>query len=143
MIKTDIFHLGVIGSRSFNDYALCKKTLDKVLKRLLDKHEQVVLVSGGAKGADSLAKKYSNENKIKIIEFLPDWDKYGKSAGFMRNKDIVKKSDLLLAFWDGESRGTYHSIKQMNIKSLAHIKDVRDFVEEDAKYLNKVIIIRF
>ena len=58
MIKTDIFHLGVIGSRTFNDYTLCKKTLDKVFKKLLDKYEEVVIVSGGAKGADSLAKKY-------------------------------------------------------------------------------------
>ena len=143
MIKTDIFHLGVIGSRTFNDYTLCKKTLDKVFKKLLDKYEEVVIVSGGAKGADSLAKKYSKENKVKIIEFLPDWDKHGKAAGFIRNNDIVEKSDLLIAFWDGQSSGTLHSIKQMNIKCLRDIKETREFVPEDAKYLNKVIIIRF
>jgi hypothetical protein len=143
MTKTDIFYLGVVGSRTFNNYALCEKTLDKVLKRLLDKHEQVIFVSGGAKGADFFAKKYAKEHKIKIIEFLPDWDKHGKSAGFIRNQEIIDKSDLLVAFWDGQSRGTYHDIKLMNIKSLAHIKGAREFTEDDVKYLNKVIIIRF
>lgn len=142
-MKTDIFYLGVIGSRAFNDYNLCKKALDKVIKKLSNKHEKIVFVSGGALGADTLAKKYAKDNSIKIIEFIPDWDKYGKAAGFIRNKDIVNKSDLLIAFWDGKSRGTLNSIKAMNIKSLSHIKGVRDFEENDAKYLNKVIIIRF
>jgi hypothetical protein len=144
MIKnTDIFHLGVVGSRTFNDYELCKKTLDKIVKKLLNKHEQIIIVSGGANGADSLAKKYAKEHKIKIIEFLPNWDKHGKAAGFIRNKDIIEKSDILVAFWDGKSAGTLSSIKLMNVKSLADIKATRDFVEEDVKYLNKVITIRF
>lgn len=45
-----------------------------------------------------------------IIEYLPDWDKYGKSAGFKRNTTIVEACDTLLAFWDGKSRGTQDSI---------------------------------
>ena len=143
MTKTDIFYLGIVGSRTFNDYALFERAIDKTLLRLSDKHDQIAFVSGGAKGADSFARRYAKEHKIKIIEFLPDWNKHGKAAGFIRNQEIIDKSDLLVAFWDGKSRGTYHDIKLMNIKSLAHIKGVRDFVEEDKKYLNKVIIIRF
>jgi len=143
MTNIDIFYLGIVGFRTFNDYALFERAIDKTLLRLSDRHNQIVFVSGGAKGADFFAKRYAKEHKIKIIEFLPDWDKHGKAAGFIRNQEIIDKSDLLIAFWDGKSRGTYHDIKLMNIKSLAHIKGVRDFVEDDIKYLNKVIIIRF
>ena len=98
--------IAIVGSRSFNNYELLEKEAKKIL--LDDNNSEVI--SGGAKGADSLAKRFAIENNLKIIEFLPDWEKHGKSAGPIRNKQIVESSDFVLAFWDGESRGTKNSI---------------------------------
>lgn len=96
--------VAVVGGRDFQDYALLKKTLDGIVN--IDK-----IVSGGAKGADSLARRYAEENDIIMIEFLPDWDKYGKAAGPIRNKEIIERSNYVVAFWNGKSRGTYSSIR--------------------------------
>lgn len=98
--------LAIVGSREFNDY----QKLYDILAEHFYHRKITAIVSGGAKGADSLARKYAENFNIEYIEFLPDWDKYGKSAGFIRNKDIVEKSDFVLAFWDGKSNGTRHSI---------------------------------
>ena len=68
------------------------------------------IVSGGAKGADTYAKEYAIMNNIPIIEFLPDYRKYGRKAPLMRNLQIVDNCDFLLAFWDGTSRGTKFTI---------------------------------
>jgi predicted Rossmann fold nucleotide-binding protein DprA/Smf involved in DNA uptake len=106
--KTIIFDkIGIVGSRTFNDYLFMKQILDRFFP--CNK-----IISGGAKGADSLAAKYAKESNIELKEFLPDWNRYGKSAGFKRNKQIVDASDIIVAFWDGESRGTANTI------SLAH-----------------------
>lgn len=100
-------NLGVVGSRGFNDYDLMKKELDKI-----NKISKIgLIISGGANGADKLAEKYAVENGIKTIIFLPEWDKYpGKSAGPIRNRKIVENSDMVIAFWDGISKGTLSSI---------------------------------
>ena len=68
------------------------------------------IVSGGAKGADTYAKEYALKNDIPIIEFLPDYQKYGRKAPLLRNLQIVDNCDFLLAFWDGTSRGTKFTI---------------------------------
>lgn len=68
------------------------------------------IVSGGAKGADTYAKEYALKNDIPIIEFLPDYRKYGRKAPLLRNLQIVDNCDFLLAFWDGTSRGTKFTI---------------------------------
>jgi len=94
--------LAVVGSRDFNDY--------EFLKKMLDFHPCTRIISGGARGADTLAKRYAVERGISIKEFLPNWDVHGKSAGYRRNEQIVKACDELVAFWDGISRGTKHSI---------------------------------
>lgn len=96
--------LAIVGSREFNDYRLLSDTLARVNSSI----DQIV--SGGARGADSLARRYAEEHGIPLVEHLPDWDRFGKSAGFRRNKLIVQEADALLAFWDGKSRGTQHSI---------------------------------
>lgn len=113
--------LGVIGSRSFHDYELVKKTLEPY------KNKIQVIISGGAQGADKLAEKYSWEvlNKKPLI-FKADWynlnvepcdirqDRNGRSynhlAGYNRNTYIVENSDAIIAFWDEKSNGTKDSI---------------------------------
>lgn len=68
------------------------------------------IVSGGARGADTLAKEYAVRNNILLIEFLPEYDRYGRRAPLMRNIQIVDNCDFLLAFWNGTSRGTKFTI---------------------------------
>lgn len=95
-------NVGIIGSRGFKDYDfLCEK-----LSWITDE----TIVSGGAKGADFLGKKFAKERNLPYIEFPADWDKYGRSAGYKRNLKIVDNSDLVIAFWNGTSKGTKHSI---------------------------------
>ena len=79
------------------------------LKEYLPKNTTEI-VSGGAKGIDSCAKKYALENNIKYTEFLPEYEKYGRSAPLRRNIDIVKNAGYVIAFWDGKSRGTAFTI---------------------------------
>jgi hypothetical protein len=105
----------VAGSRDFNDYLLVKYTILPFTSKL----EDVEIVSGGAKGADRLGEILANDNKYKLKIFPADWDKYGKSAGYKRNKQMAEYADALVAFWDGESKGTKMMIelaKQMNLK---------------------------
>jgi len=92
----------VIGSRTFNDYSL----LCKVLKDFDITH----VVSGGAAGADSMAVQWALDKQIPYTEHVPNWMKYGKAAGFIRNADIIADSELVIAFWNGFSKGTENSI---------------------------------
>ena len=64
------------------------------------------IVSGGAKGVDTSAKEYAKSNGIKLTEFLPEYTRFGRSAPLKRNITIIEYSDIVLAFWDGKSRGT-------------------------------------
>ena len=64
------------------------------------------IVSGGARGIDSCAREYARKNGIKLTEFLPEYDKYGRGAPLRRNIQIIDYADMVLAFWDGTSRGT-------------------------------------
>ena len=68
--------------------------------------ETTEIVSGGAIGIDTCARDYALAHGIKLTEFLPEYEKYGRSAPLKRNITIIEYSDLVLAFWDGKSRGT-------------------------------------
>lgn len=109
------FKLIVAGGRDFND----AEHLSRVLFAMADVEfadYAVSIVSGMARGADALGYQFAKTNHVKAYEFPAHWDKYGKRAGFMRNAEMGKMADGLLAFWDGKSRGTNHMINFM--KSL-------------------------
>lgn len=101
--------IAVIGSRTFSDY--------QKMKEFLDKKDISCIVSGGAGGADTLAEIYAKNKGIPTIIYNPDWNKYGKSAGFKRNELIIKTADEVVAFWDGKSKGTKHSIDLANMQN--------------------------
>lgn len=107
--------VAIVGSRGFNDYELLIHDINKLKE---DQDLNIIeIVSGGAKGADSLGKKYAIENNIKLTEFIPDWNKYGPRAGHIRNRDIVENADVVCAWWDQKSTGTKGSIdlaREMN-----------------------------
>lgn len=73
--------------------------------------KDTVLVSGGARGVDSVAEGAARERGLEVEIFPANWKKYGKRAGFLRNEDIVKAADKVYAFWDGQSRGTRHTME--------------------------------
>lgn len=96
----------IAGGRDLTDYELVKKTCDFLLKE----QKNVQIVSGKAKGADTLGEVYAKEKGFSIAEFPAEWDKYGKSAGYRRNSEMATYANVLIAFWDGKSRGTEHMI---------------------------------
>ena len=97
--------IAIVGSRNCfkEDYEIICKYIPK---------EASEIVSGGASGIDSLAKKYAIEHNLLYKEFLPKYDEVEnkKIAPILRNREIVNYSDAVLAFWDGESRGTSDTI---------------------------------
>lgn len=92
----------VIGSRG-----LTVDHLDEYLP-----NEVTEIVSGGARGIDTCAADYANSHKIKLTEFLPNYHQYGRKAPLVRNLQIIAYADCVLAFWDGQSRGTKFVIDQ-------------------------------
>jgi hypothetical protein len=101
--------LGIVGCRDFTDYKKLCFEVDSFLEEISE--PCVAIVSGGAKGADSLGREYAEKHKLEIIEHFPEWEKYGKSAGFIRNKLIVDDADAVIAFWDSKSKGTKSTIE--------------------------------
>ena len=97
--------IAVIGPQNFNDY----KKFQKIINEFLKSYENVEFISGGAKGADSLAQKYAKEHGIPIKIYYPNWKKYKKAAGPIRNKQIWQDADIGIAFWNGKSKGTKYS----------------------------------
>ncbi len=93
----------IAGSRDFDDYQLVKTTLLKY-------SDITEIVSGCAKGADSLGERFALEYAIPVKRFPANWAAYGKTAGYRRNEQMAYYGDRLIAFWDGQSRGTKHMI---------------------------------
>jgi len=108
MNGNDDMKVAVIGSRGITAVNLAKYLPPDTSE----------IVSGGAKGVDTVAKEYAIKTNLKLTEFLPDYDKYGRSAPLKRNIKIIEYADIVLAFWDGKSRGTKFVIencKRLNV----------------------------
>lgn len=101
----------IAGSRNFNDYGLLEAICN-------DCGNISEIVSGTAKGADSLGERYGKEYKIPIKRFPADWNKFGKKAGYLRNKKMAEYADACIVFWDGESKGTKLMIDLAHRNSL-------------------------
>ena len=76
------------------------------------------IVSGGARGVDICAREYAQKNHLKLTEFLPEYHKYGRAAPLKRNLQIINYADEVIAFWDGESRGTKYVIDSCKRKDI-------------------------
>lgn len=100
----------IAGSRTFNDAHLLKDKLDAYRKE----HTITEIVSGGASGADSLGEAYAVLNGIQIKMFNADWNTHGKAAGPIRNRQMADYADVLIAVWDGKSKGTKNMVEEMN-----------------------------
>ena len=109
MANRPVIKLIIAGGRNFRDYAYMKQECDFILSKLINTHK-IEIISGGAKGADNLGQEYARENNYTLTIMKADWDKHGKSAGYVRNQEMANVATHVLAFWDGESRGTKHMI---------------------------------
>lgn len=98
----------IAGSRNIQCYSCLVKAVE--LAKVLKEIEISEVISGGAKGVDTLAIQYAKKNHIKYQIYIADWNKYGKKAGFLRNTEMANNSDALIAVWDGVSKGTKHMI---------------------------------
>lgn len=117
----DEFKLIVAGGRDFTD----AKMLDKAILDLAEGEyadKAISIVSGMARGADMLGYMFAVNHNVVVYQFPAEWDKYGKRAGFIRNKQMGDFADGLLAFWDGSSKGTKQMIEYMqSLQKPVHI----------------------
>lgn len=111
------FRVIIAGGRDFavnpaekEDNTLLYSTMDKLLRNKRRSH-RIVIICGMAKGADLAGARYAKDRKFHIRYFPAEWDKHGKKAGILRNEEMAKNADALVAFWDGESRGTANMIE--------------------------------
>lgn len=93
-----MFKVIIAGSREFDNYDMLKEKCDKILSRKVNEGEEIVIVSGTAKGADTLGEKYAEERGYKIERYPANWDKYGKRAGYLRNKKMAEVSNACIVF---------------------------------------------
>ena len=111
------YRLVVAGSRNFNDYSLLCTTLDEVVGELKSEYN-VTIVSGTANGADKLGEKYAEKHGLKIERHPANWGRYGRGAGPIRNAEMVKESDGVVVFWNGESSGAKNIIDCAKAENL-------------------------
>ncbi len=95
----------IAGCRNYSDYDEAKQYIELCLTDL-KKNYDIVIVSGGYKGADQLGERYAKENNLKIELHKARWDLYGKFAGPKRNREMAEVSDYIICFWNGRSKGT-------------------------------------
>ncbi|MFI3173716.1 MAG: hypothetical protein R3Y53_00770 [Bacillota bacterium] len=96
--------LAIIGSRGITNIDLSQYVSEDVR----------MIVSGGAKGIDTLAEAYADKKRLSKCIIRPEYKKYGKGGAIIRNKEIVDFADEVLAFWDGKSKGTKSVIAYAN-----------------------------
>ncbi len=95
----------VAGCRDYTNYEEAEKFIDYCISNIRI-NNRIIIISGGAKGADMLGERYARENGFSVEKYIPDWEKYGKSAGPRRNRQMAKICDFVICFWDGKSLGT-------------------------------------
>lgn len=95
--------IAIVGSREF-------PRLDLVSDYVQALPTSTVVVSGGATGVDTVAENSARKKGLEVVIFRPEWKKYGRAAGFLRNYKVVEEAEKVIAFWDERSRGTQHVI---------------------------------
>lgn len=98
----------IAGSRDITNY-------DVLLEAIAESGFEITeVVCGGARGADALGETWARKHSLPIRYFYADWNKLGKRAGYVRNADMAKYGEALIALWDGSSKGTGHMIDLAN-----------------------------
>lgn len=95
----------VAGCRDYENYNDAKAYIDICIREIKKSHT-LIFLSGGCRGADMLGEKYAYENGYKVEKYYANWQRYGKSSGPKRNRQMAEACDYVICFWDGKSRGT-------------------------------------
>jgi hypothetical protein len=104
----------IAGSRTFSDYKMLVEACDALLQR----EAEVIVLSGKASGADTLGERYARERGYAVEEHPAEWERHGRKAGYLRNRDMAEAADALIAFWDGNSTGTRMMISLAKAQGL-------------------------
>lgn len=94
--------VAIIGSRSITSYPL-----EEIIPAAVTE-----IISGGARGADALAREYALQHSVPLTEIRPEYARYGKGAPLRRNLEIINRADMVIALWDGKSTGTAQVIAE-------------------------------
>ena len=114
----------IAGCRDYNNYDEAKTYIDFCLSNIR-RENNIVIVSGGACGADAIGERYAEENGFEIEKYPADWKTYGRSAGPKRNKQMAEVCDYVICFWDGKSKGTASMIfYAKKFRNLLRIKKI-------------------
>jgi len=100
--------LAIVGSRNL--------TVHRMGDYVGEEYDEIL--SGGARGIDTCASLFAAERGLRLTVFLPDYEKYGRAAPIIRNREIVDAADAVLVFWDGASRGTQSVIRYCEKKGV-------------------------
>ena len=110
MTDSKIIKIVIAGCRNYNNYEEAKTYIDLCISNIRNGNK-IIILSGGASGADKLGERYAKENGFDVELYPADWNKYGRSAGPRRNKLMAENCDCVICFWDGKSRGTKSMIE--------------------------------
>lgn len=105
--------IAIVGSREPGNINFAKELEKRINIQSCD-----TIISGGAKGIDSLAAEYATANGLALVEIRPNYAKNGRGATFIRNREIVDNADMVVAFWNGTSKGTKYTIDYANKKGV-------------------------
>ena len=95
----------VAGCRNYDNYEEARLYIDQCISNISEQNE-IIILSGGSRGADTIGERYALENGFEIERYPAEWKSYGKKAGPIRNRKMAEACDLVICFWDGQSRGT-------------------------------------
>ncbi len=95
----------IAGCRNYYNYDEAKSYIDFCLSNIRKEHN-IIILSGGASGADAIGERYAKENGFQVEKCPADWKRYGRSAGPKRNQKMAEICDYVICFWDGNSKGT-------------------------------------
>lgn len=99
--------VAIVGSKSISNENLINNYISECLTDLSNID---LIISGGAKGVDTIAELFAKNHNIKTKIFYPNWEKYGRQADLIRNSDIISKCEICIIIWDGESLCTKNDI---------------------------------
>ncbi len=123
-----MYSILVTGSRDWSDEEAVHAVLDQ--EAALHDMDEIVVIHGGATGADTFAEHWASAHGVPVLRFLADWDQFGKSAGFVRNRRMIKlRPDMVLAFIKNDSRGATMTRDMAKARHL----EVRTFAEWGAE----------
>lgn len=95
----------IAGCRDYNNYMQAKEYIDFCLSNIR-KENEIIIVSGCASGADAMGERYAKDNGFRVEKYSADWEKYGRAAGPIRNREMAEIADYVICFWDKKSNGT-------------------------------------